>query len=33
MSLPAEITDGLFAFLGAIIGWFTKWLHTRVTDK
>lgn len=30
MALPAEITDGLFTFIGVIIGWFTKWLHARV---
>lgn len=27
--LPPELVDGILTLVGAIIGWFTKWLQSK----
>lgn len=32
-NLPTEITNGIIALIGIIVGWLTKWLQHRGKEK
>lgn len=32
MALPPDLVDALWTFFGAVIGWFSKWLHGKMSS-